>query len=57
MTRRRIHSKVDQTPHKAAGLTLSQARVILSFEDASVRDAVKAGGLLLFPEASPKGLA
>lgn len=57
MTHRRFHSNVDQNPQKAASLTDSQARVILSFEDAPVREAVIAGGLLLFPGATARGTA
>lgn len=48
---------MDQDSKKAASLTESQARVILSFEDAPVRDAVIAGGLLLFPKLASGGNA
>ncbi|WP_447948261.1 hypothetical protein [Microbacterium maritypicum] len=57
MTRRRLRSNVDQNPQKAASLTDSQARAILSFEDAPVREAVIAGGLLLFSGATTRGTA
>lgn len=57
MTQRRITNQVDRNSQKAVSLTESQARVILSFEDAPVRDAVIAGGLLLFPKLTPGGAA
>lgn len=57
MTNRRVSAPADTKPQKAASLTASQARVILSFEDASVREAVIAGGLLLFPNLKTGGVA
>lgn len=57
MTQRRLHNTVDQNSDKAASLTESQSRVILGFEDAPVRDAVIAGGLLLFPNLAGRGNA
>lgn len=48
MTKRRAADKATQTTTKAAGLTVQQARELLTREDVPVRLAVGAGGLLAF---------
>lgn len=48
MTKRRAADKATKTTKKATGLTVSQARELLTREDVPVRLAVGAGGLLAF---------